>query len=149
MSEILSCIENARPRLQSGTGFGERRGVFVGHACEHVSCPTILRGGHSAAKTERAKRINGRVQMRESELRRTVADAVSRAFNVSITVALMSVHDEFGFGGQRLRRLLRKMNSMTQQLNDGSISFSDMQGALEDDNIIVGFTSDDVKGVLR
>lgn len=51
-----------------------------------------------------AKRINGRVQMRESELRRTVADAVSRAFNVSITVALMSVHDEFGFGGQRLRR---------------------------------------------
>ena len=96
-----------------------------------------------------AKRLNGRVQMRESELRRTVADAVSRAFNVSITVALMSVHDEFGFGGQRLRRLLRKMNSMTQQLNDGSISFSDMQGALEDDNIIVGFTSDDVKGVLR
>ena len=24
MSEILSHIENARPRLQSGTGFGER-----------------------------------------------------------------------------------------------------------------------------
>ena len=24
MSEILSRIENARPRLQSGTGFGER-----------------------------------------------------------------------------------------------------------------------------
>ena len=96
-----------------------------------------------------AKRINGRVQMRESELRRTVADAVSRAFNVSITVALMSVHDEFGFGCQRLHRFLRKMNSMTQQLNDGSISFEDMKGALEDDNIIVGFTSDDVKGVLR
>lgn len=61
----------------------------------------------------------------------------------------MSVHDEFGFGGQRLHRFLRKMNSMTQQLNDGSISFEDMKGALEDDNIIVGFTSDDVKGVLR
>ena len=96
-----------------------------------------------------AKRINGHVHMRESELRRTVADAVSRAFNVSITVALMSVHDEFGFGCQRLHRFLRKMNSMTQQLNDGSISFEDMKGALEDDNIIVGFTSDDVKGVLR
>ena len=82
-----------------------------------------------------AKRINGRVQMRESELRRTVADAVSRAFNVSITVALMSVHDEFGFGGHRLHRLLRKMNSMTQQLNDGSISFEDMKGALEDETL--------------
>ena len=65
--------------------------------------------------------------MRESELRRTVADAVSRAFNVSITVALMPVHAEFGFGGQRLHRFLRKMNSMTQQFNDVSISFADMQ----------------------
>ena len=45
MSEILSHIENARPRLQSGTGFIERSVVYEGQACEQVYCTTILRRG--------------------------------------------------------------------------------------------------------
>lgn len=96
-----------------------------------------------------AKRVNGRINMRESDLRRTVSDAVSRAFNVCIAVTLLSAHDEFGFGGQRLRRFLGRITRNVQALNRGDIRIEEVIQALADDDIIVGFTKEDVKGAIR
>lgn len=85
-----------------------------------------------------AVKKNRCIQMRESELRRSMESTVKNAYQIAIVCMLTAAHDKFGFGEKRLYRLLDHTQKISQELNDGDISLEDLLGALKDDNIILG-----------
>ncbi len=93
-----------------------------------------------------AVRKNAMLQMRESEYRRELANAVTTAYNIALAVMLASAHDVFGFGEKRLYRLLDHANKLSNELNDGDISMEDLVEAFADDKILLGFDKLTAKG---
>lgn len=88
---------------------------------------------------------NPNVTMKASKFRSTMREVAGMAYNTAIVIFFLSVRDEFSFGGQRLTRLLDRVNRTAKQVEDGEVTFDDIIDALKDEGIDFGFESDEGK----
>ena len=73
--------------------------------------------------------------------KRTVVHSFVKMFGLS----LMALHDEYGFGGKRLKVFAAKVMNLLDSFDKGYISFDDLEQTIKEET---GFTFIDDKGKM-
>lgn len=67
---------------------------------------------------------------------------------IAIAVMLAAIRDEFGFGRERLDRIVKRANNITDSINKGLIGFDELVDTLNDKGLIGAFEKIDGKKFL-
>ena len=70
---------------------------------------------------------------RKDEREKTI-NFVVRCYTAALSLVM---HDKWGFGKKRLNRLAKQVNNIFESFLTGDISLSDVEGALNDEGIIL------------
>ena len=85
-------------------------------------------------KDRRILMKKGKIEQFAGEISRLAKrDANSAATVNSMTLSMWVLHEEFGFGGERLRRFYRAMAKQAKCINEHYVSVADIQRTLHDE----------------
>ena len=85
-------------------------------------------------KDRRILMKKGKIEQFAGEISRLAKrDANSAATVNSMTLSMWVLHNEFKFGGERLKRFYRHMAEQAQLVNEHYVKISDIQTALNDE----------------
>ena len=85
-------------------------------------------------KDRRILMKKGKIEQFAGEISRLAKrDANSAATVNSMTLSMWVLHEEFGFGGERLRRFYRAMAKQAQLVNEHYVKVKDIQQTLKDE----------------
>ena len=85
-------------------------------------------------KDRRILMKKGKIEQFAGEISRLAKrDANSAATVNSMTLSMWVLHEEFGFGGERLRRFYRGMAKQATLINEHYVKVTDIQRALKDE----------------
>lgn len=79
------------------------------------------------------KRHKPNPKMAEIQARIELAETIANVHKIAVATSLMAIRDEFGFGHDRMKRIVTRMKGYHEAIERGDLSFEDIVETLGDE----------------